>query len=209
MPLQNRVDPWGQLHAVAARGDWLGNRGILHDDKKRVIAQWRHKHWVTCFLEFKGRRRKIFSPNSYSELFFLDEATAFSAGHRPCAECRRERYKEFKASWCAANAERVDSSNPSVAEIDNQLHAERAVPGGGKVVFQAELGDLPNGTFIELHGRALLRWADQLYVWSATEYDPFKDAVPLSTKVNILTPRSLVRMFNRDFKPQVHDSVCS
>lgn len=209
MPLQNRVDPWGQLHAVAARGDWLGNRGILHDDRKQVIAQWRHKHWVTCRLEFKGRRREIFGANSYSELFFLDEATAFSAGHRPCAECRRERYKEFKTSWSAANAERIDSSNPSVAEIDNQLHAERAVPGGDKVVFQAELGDLPNGTFIELHGRALLLWADQLHTWSATGYSPFRDMVPPSTKVSILTPRSLVRMFNRDFKPQVHESVCS
>jgi hypothetical protein len=103
MPLQNRVDPWGRLVALNLRGTWLGNRGILHNEKKKIIAPWRHKAWVTCQLEFKGRKRQIFSPGSYSELFFLDEVTAFAAGHRPCAECRRDRYNEFKAAWLAMN----------------------------------------------------------------------------------------------------------
>ena len=95
MPLQNRVTPSGQLQAVSARGAWLGNRGILHDENKQIVAPWRHKAWVTCKLDFPGRHRAIFSPNNNSELFFLDEATAFSAGHRPCAECRKDRYNEF------------------------------------------------------------------------------------------------------------------
>jgi hypothetical protein len=82
--LQNRVTPRGDLEAVPARGAWLGNRGILHNDQQEIVAPWRHKAWVTCKLEFKGRKRVVFSPGTYSELFFLDEATAFSAGHRPC-----------------------------------------------------------------------------------------------------------------------------
>ena len=99
MPLQNRVDPYGILHAVEARGAWMGNRGILHDDEKRLVVPWRLKRWITCVLIFKGRKRQVFTPHRYSELFFLDEATSFAAGHRPCAECQRERYNEFRAAW--------------------------------------------------------------------------------------------------------------
>src|SRR5262245_6877749 len=94
-PKQNRVDPFGRLHAVEARGTWMGNRGVLHNERGQVVAQWRLKRWITCTLSFKNRWRPVFTPRRYSELFFLDEATAFSAGHRPCAECRRERYNEF------------------------------------------------------------------------------------------------------------------
>src|SRR6185295_157110 len=99
MPLENRVDPWGCIHAVAARGTLLGNRGKLHDETRRLTRQWDRKAWVTCELEHDGRKREVFGANSYSELFFLDEATAFSAGHRPCASCRRTRYAEFKSKW--------------------------------------------------------------------------------------------------------------
>src|SRR5215470_3717828 len=101
MPLQNRVDPYGRLHAVAARGAWMGNRGVLHDADKRVVAPWRLRRWITCALVYKDRRRAVFSPRRYSELFFLDEATSLSARHRPCAECRRGRYEEFRSAWAA------------------------------------------------------------------------------------------------------------
>lgn len=130
MPLQNLVDPWGRLHAVEARGTLLGKRGILHNAQKEIIATSARKGWVTCRLEFAGRKREVFSASSYSELFFLDEATAFSAGHRPCAECRRERYTEFKAAWVKANARLARSANPPIAEIDKVMHAERALRGG-------------------------------------------------------------------------------
>ena len=95
MPLQNRVNPNGELKAVKSRGAFLGNRGIIHNDEKEIIAPFKIKGWVTCQLEFKGRKRELMAKGRYTELFFLDEATAFSAGHRPCAECRRTRYNEF------------------------------------------------------------------------------------------------------------------
>jgi len=77
----------------------MGNRGVLHDDEKRIVAQWRGKRWITCLLNFRGRKREVFTPGRYSELFFLDEATAYAAGHRPCAECRREDFNRFRAAW--------------------------------------------------------------------------------------------------------------
>lgn len=104
MTLQNRVDPSGRLCAVQSRGMLMGNRGILHNDRNEIIKPRAHKAWVTCLLEYKGiKRPKPFSKGSYSELFFLDEATAFAAGHLPCAYCQRARHLAFKASWVRAN----------------------------------------------------------------------------------------------------------
>ena len=124
MPLQNRVDPWGNLIAVTARGAWMGNRGALHNAHNEIITLWKRKPWVTCALDFKGRKRQVFGPNTYSELFFLDEATAFSAGHRPCATCRRDRYNAFKEEWIKVNHPDAPPSLP-IAEIDKQIHTER------------------------------------------------------------------------------------
>ncbi len=138
MTKRNRVDPWGELRAVPAKGAWLGNRGILHDDQQQIVAPWRHKSWVTCRLNFAGIKREIFAPGSYSELFFLDEATALAAGHRPCAECRRQRYNEFKELWCMANLEGAQAAKVPIAKIDERLHAERAAVGGKKC-------DVPDG----------------------------------------------------------------
>ena len=126
MPLQNRVDPSGRFHAVSAHGAWMGNRGVLHNEQKKIIARWRGKAWMTCKLEFQGIRRKQFGSGTYSELFFMDEATASAAGHRPCADCRRDRFKEFKAAWIASNRDLLSTPQPSIAEIDSVIHAERA-----------------------------------------------------------------------------------
>lgn len=209
MPLQNRVDPWGSLQSVPARGAWLGNRGILHDENKQVVAPWRHKSWVTCKLEFQGRKREIFSPGKYSELFFLDEATALSAGHRPCAECRRERYNEFKAIWCAANLENGSSTDIPVAQIDKQLHMERAVRGGGKVTYRTDFGAVPAGAFIEIGGVAFLLWQGCLHQWSVHGYSLSNLAPSQLDVVTILTPASIVRVLQHGFRPQVHDSASS
>ena len=204
MSLQNRVDPWGKLNKVNARGAWLGNRGILHNDEKEIIAPWRHKAWIICKLEFKGRKRKIFSPNSYSELFFIDEATALSAGHRPCAECNRERYKEFKSAWLRANSE--EASIP-VSQIDKQLHSERAIRGGGKVTFEMEFVEVPDGTFIGLNGQALLRWRGVLMQWSFGGYERYGSEPAPSDLVKVLTPKSTVNALRYGFNPQVHESA--
>lgn len=208
MPFQNRVDPFGNFHAEATRGAWMGNRGILHNDKKEIVAQWKHQHWVTCALEFGGRRREIFSPNSYSELFFLDEATAFAAGHRPCAECRRERYKEFKSCWISANTEST-TTELSISAIDKRLHKERAIRGGGKVTYQTTFDNIPVGTFIQHNNEAGLYWRDSLYIWSVSGYTRSAHLPERKDNVIVITPISIVKMFQNGFKPQVHDSACS
>lgn len=207
MKLQNRVDPWGQLQAIDARGAWLGNRGILHDDQKRIVVPWRHKAWVTCRLDYQGIKRKIFSPGSYSELFFLDEATALAAGHRPCAECRRDRYNEFKTRWCAANPEHAASASVPIAAIDKQLHAERASRGGGKVTFAAAFGEVPEGAFIELDQEAYLNWSGRLWRWSASGYAPTSRVPMAGEKVSVLTPESIVKTIRAGLVPQVHASA--
>lgn len=204
MSLQNRVDPWGKMIRTNARGNWLGNRGILHNDAKEIIAPWRHNAWIICKLEFKGRHREIFSPNSYSELFFLDEASALSAGHRPCAECQRVRYNEFKAAWSEANtnAELIPAN-----QIDKQLHSERAIRGGGKVTFEMPFSELPEGAFIAQDGAALLLWKGRLYRWSFEGYKP-EDYLPVAADlVQVLTPLSIVKTLQCGFLPQVHGSV--
>ena len=131
----------------------MGNRGILHNDAGEIIAPWQHRAWVTCVLEYKGRRRQVFSHRRYSELFFLDEATALSAGHRPCAFCRRERFNEFKALWCRANMDGAPPSSVPAPVMDRRLHSERALRGGGKATFVMKPKDLPAGAFIEHGGR--------------------------------------------------------
>ncbi|MCC5915517.1 MAG: hypothetical protein JJU46_14175 [Balneolaceae bacterium] len=204
MPLQNRVDPWGNLNAVEARGNWMGNRGILHNEEKEIVAPWRHKSWVTCKLEFNERKRKVFGPNSYSELFFLDEATALAAGHRPCGTCRRKRYNDFKRAWVSANGNGNDSI--SISDIDKQLHSERAIPNGGKVTFQSSFSEIPNGAFIEVDDAALLIWKGQLYQWSPFGYNQVDQRISLDSEVVVLTPFSIFQMMQSGFTPQVEIS---
>ncbi len=171
MPLQNRVDPCGLLHATEARGAWLGNRGVLHDASQRVVAQWRLRRWIICVLQFKDRRREVFSPNRYSELFFLDEATALSAGHRPCAECRRARYEEFREAWDLGRRG-PDAAPRSVRAdvIDAVLHAERLDGRGGKRTYRAALSSLPAGTMVFHGGRPHLIGPGKLRPWSFSGY---------------------------------------
>ena len=198
MPLQNRVDPYGALHAVQARGAWMGNRGVLHDASKRVVAAWRLRRWITCVLSFKERRREVFAPNRYSELFFLDEATSLSAGHRPCAECRRTRYEEFRSA--------LDMSVIRADAIDRMLHAERLEAGGVKGAYAAVLSSLPDGAMVDYAGNAQLVWRGRLWPWSFTGYGPAV-AAPPETEVVVLTPRSIVRAIRAGFVPQVHESA--
>lgn len=208
MPLQNRVNPFGGLDAVSARGAWLGNRGIIHDDRKQIVAQWRTQAWITCELHFRGVHRSVFSPHTWSELFFLDEATAFAAGHRPCAYCRRPRYKEFKHAWCTANAGLLDQPDPRVGVIDARLHAERVTRQGRKVTYATRFGDLPPGTFIARDDIACLVWRGRLFPWSHRGYGPSRPALDAGARVDVLTPKSVVALFGRGFCPQVHESAC-
>src|SRR5215472_1932663 len=152
VPRQNRVTPFGDIIATPERGTFMGNRGVLHDAVSRIKRAWQLKRWIICVLEFKERKRQVMTPGHYTELFFLDEATALAAGHRPCAECRRERFNAFRMAWRSAHPGSSDSPLPSAEEIDCQLHAERVGPDRSKRLFEASLDELPNGVFVRRAG---------------------------------------------------------
>jgi hypothetical protein len=159
MPLPNGVDSWGRIQSICPSAGFLGNRGILHGADGVISRPWKNKSWVTCALHYAGRNRKpLMQPGRYSELFFLDEATALAAGHRPCGECRKEEYARFKAAWFAThNTDRANSN--SIDEIDRVLHEERVSLTKEKKTFKSPLGELPFGVMFEVEGRAYLRCA--------------------------------------------------
>jgi hypothetical protein len=209
MPLQNRVTPFGALIATPERGTLLGNRGLLHDPEKRIKREWLLKRWIYCVLEFKGRHRTVMAPGRYTELFFLDEATSLAAGHRPCAECKRARFNEFRETWAAGNPHELTSERLSAIQIDEVLHADRLDGARSKRVFKAKLGDLPDGVIVVL-GRApekaLLIHGDWLLAWSPGGYAA-RVARPDDQVVSVLTPRSAVAAIRAGFVPEVHASA--
>ena len=185
----------------------MGNRGVLHDASRQVVAAWRLRRWITCVLSFKDRRREVFAPKRYSELFFLDEATSLAAGHRPCAECRRSRYEEFRAAWDVGQRGRNAGRRfLGAEEIDEVLHADRLEAGGVKRAYVAVLSSLPDGAMIEHAGGPHLLWKGRLLPWSFSGYGPAVDAAP-ETEVAVLTPRSIVLAIRAGFVPQVHESA--
>ena len=123
MPLQNRVTPFGDIVATAERGMFTGNRGIIHDPLTKTLLnkRWSNPAWLICLCDFRGRRREVMATRSWTELFFLDEATALAAGHRPCFYCRREDANRFRAAWEEGNG----VTGAKASEIDKMLHAER------------------------------------------------------------------------------------
>ena len=205
-PRRNRVDPFGRLIAVPARGTLMGNRGCLHDARGRIRRFHRGTRWIFCRLEFKGRTRELMQPGRYTELFFLDEATAFAAGHRPCWKCMRERANEFRGRWAAANRGAVEAE-PTAAGLDEALHRERIGPGGRKTTFEARLAELPDGAVVvppsagERGPLPHLLWADRLWPWSPDGYGT-GSGVPAAA-VEVLTPASTVRTFGSGFRPKV------
>lgn len=208
MPLQNRVDPWGQLNAVPTRGSLMGNRGILHNGSRQIVRPWARKSWVACALEFNEIRRKVFGEGTYSELFFLDEATAFAAGHRPCNYCRKPRFREFKAAWLRANRPDSGIRDTLISEIDKALHAERAIAGGGRVRFGAALNDLPPGALFEHEGAAFLIRIGAVHRWSFEVYTLSSPKVGFQA-LNVLTPASIVSTYEQGFAPCVRASAGS
>ena len=180
-PLQNRVDPWGQIVAVPERGSLFGNRGVLHDESGTIVRNHQVKRWISCELEFKNRRRPLLRPGHYTELFIADEATALAAGHRPCFECRRQDAVAFQAAW--RRAFDLDHT-PRVAEMDAALHEARRSPGD-----IAQVADLPSGVMVERDGRAWLRTTSGLAPWSHAGYG---EEVPAEGPARLLTPQPIV-----------------
>jgi hypothetical protein len=203
MPLPNGVDPWGHIHPICPAASWMGNRGILHDDNGTIIRPWQHRAWITCALHYKERNRKpLMQPHRYSELFFLDEATAFSAGHRPCAECRNKQYRAFKAAWLACGQAEATTST----EIDKILHSERTVPGKGKRTFQASLAALPVGAMFALGGSAYVQSPRGPLKWTPTGYKAPETHILVAEDVEVLTPPSVLHVFRAGYVPQLHAS---
>lgn len=200
--LQNRADPFGAIITTPARGAWMGNRGAIHNKNRRITRSYSVTRWITCSLEFKGRRREIMSPGKYTELFFLDEATAFAAGHRPCQECRRDASLEFKKRWAAGNPGYGFDVKTPVGDIDAIIHEERIAPDGQKRMHIERLETLPDGTFIADDKTAFLVKGEQLFPWNAEGYGPPIDR-PKEKPVMVLTPASIVNAFRAGYTPQM------
>jgi hypothetical protein len=207
LPKQNRVTPFGELIRTDCRGTLMGNRGCLHDDEQRVRRSFASKRWIVCLLEFNGRHRTVMAPGRYTELFFLDEATALAAGHRPCAECQRARYLLFRACWTEGNRERSGGRIPSADDIDDVLHAERLDGTRGKRTYAERLSRLPSGVIVaDEENRPHLVQERTLAPWTPGGYGP---AVPMPTdrRFQVLTPRSTVRAIARGFPVGVHPTI--
>lgn len=185
--LQNRVTPFGELVADAARGAWTGNRGVLHDDTRRIVRPWQLRRWIICRLEFKGRHRTVMTPRRWTELFFLDEATALAAGHRPCAECRRDDFRAFRSGWPHAEV--------AAPAIDDVLHGERLA---GRPLIDPR--GLPDGAFVAVGDTAHLVLDGGLRPWSPAGYAEPVDPPAVAA---LLTPRSSVAVLAAGYLPQM------
>jgi hypothetical protein len=200
--LQNRVDPFGNIIATTARGTFMGNRGVIHNHDRQITHAFKHKAWITCVLEFKGKKRKVMTPDRWTELFFLDEATAFSAGHRPCFECRREDAKRFKACWIQGNPSYNFTMKTSVKDIDDVIHRERVDQDKKKVMHQRKSSDIPEGTFVLIDGTPHLVSNGKLHLWTPFGYENIT-AVPKGAVLTVLTPDSIVNAFHAGYVPQM------
>jgi hypothetical protein len=213
MPFQNRVNPFGQIVATPHRGTLMGNRGCLHDNLDHPVRQYQGRRWIICVLDFKGRRRQPMPPGRYTSLFFLDEATALAAGHRPCAECQRTRFDDFRRHWAAANPELAGGSAPSVDMLDTVLHHERISDhfyqrDKVKRTYTEQLEALPDATFVLLETGATpyLVLGNALYPWSFAGYGELRTR-PASRQVQVLTPRSTVRALAHGYRAALHPSA--
>ena len=200
--LQNRVDPWGNIIKTSARGSWMGNRGLLHDEHQNLRRPFKLQAWLICLLEFKGRKRPVMAPRQYTELFFMDEATAFSAGHRPCFECRRKDYDQFKKLWIKANPEYGFNEKTSIRKIDEILHRERIDHTGLKITYTGTLKDLPDGTFVIYTDQPAVVVGLSVYPWTPFGYGKGV-MLPEEEKLTVLTPKSVVNTFRAGYVPQI------
>jgi hypothetical protein len=199
MPLQNRVTPLGELIADPARGMVYGNRGCLHDATGRIRRRYNGKRWIACRLEFRGwHRHPLLQPGRFTELFFLDEATAFAAGHRPCALCRREDYRRFGEIWLERHPGQAGAD-----AIDAQLHDERVDPvTRGQRHHEAPLDELPDGAFLLHDGAPWLVLDAQLLRWTPAGYVE-RVSRPARQRVALITPPSLIDVMRADRQPLV------
>ena len=195
MARRNRVTPTGEIVATDARGTFMGNRGgCLHDEGGALVRSYRSKAWLICLLEFKGRRRELMQPGLYTELFFLDEATALTAGHRPCFECRRPDAVAFARALTGL-------ARPRAGDVDEALHPQRLPLGAGRPTWQAAAEDLPDGAMVRRNGAEWLVSDRSLRRWSFEGYGP-AEPVPAGT-LDVLTPEPTVRALRSGYQVTV------
>jgi hypothetical protein len=202
LPLQNRVTPSGEIVSTPQRGLFTGNRGIIHDPATKTLLnrRWSSKAWITCTCGFRGRRRDVMGTRSWTELFFLDEATSFSAGHRPCFYCRRDDANRFRAAWERGNG----VSGVRAPEIDAVLHRER-LDGQGKRLhaLPTPLEKLPDGAMVQAAGESYLIARRRALPWSFDGYGEAQDI----TNAMLITPPSTVHAFAAGYRPVLHPTA--
>jgi len=202
MPLQNRVTPLGAIVADPARGLFMGNRGILHHDNRQLGAsRWKHPHWIICRLDYPGTKRVLMTPGAYTELFFLDEATALAAGHRPCALCRPDAFRQFAAAWGRGQGGEL----PSAKAMDAALHPARVTRDRQQVRTRADPASLPDGAMIEDAGAPWLVWRGRRHLW---RFEGYGDSAPLGPdEVTVLTPAPTLAALRHGYTPVLHPTL--
>jgi hypothetical protein len=203
MPLQNRVTPFGEIVAISQRGTFTGNRGIIHDPATRTLLKrrWTTKAWLVCSCEYKGRRRVVMAGRSWTELFFLDEAVALAAGHRPCFHCRREAAERFRQAWMAAKG----GPRPSADAMDTVLHHERTERGRKRIHPLPEpLAELPDCAMVAADGSAFTLRAGRAHRWTNEGYAPPEQ---LRHADGLLTPPSTLMVLRAGYRPVLHPSI--
>ncbi len=206
-PLPNRVTPFGEIIATNERGQFIGNRGIIHRGYE-ITKRCGTDGWVICVIDFRNRRRELMSPGTWTELFFLDEATAFAAGHRPCFYCQRARAKEFAAAWGAGMRLGRDASAKEMDAVmkRERQHVRRLSEDASNrrehlpIITNA---DLQSGAMVEAGGDAYLFAAGRFFRWNFEGYRPATPKGPL----RLLTPPSVNAAFGAGFGPALHASA--
>jgi hypothetical protein len=203
MPLQNRVTPSGDIIADPHRGLFTGNRGIIHDPLTKTLLnkRWASPAWITCVCEFRGWRRQVMGARSWTELFFLDEATALAAGHRPCFFCRRDDANRFRAAWQEGNG----VANVLARDIDAVLHRERLEKGKKRLhALPMPVEKLPDGAMVQAGAESFLVLQGRALQWSMAGYRQAGHAIE---DAMLLTPPSTLRAMGAGYRSVLHPSA--
>lgn len=202
LPARNRVSPLGDIIAVSGRGAWMGNRGRLHEGRgtRDIVRNHQHRTWITCVLSFRGRRVAQWEPNRYTPLFFLDEAVALAAGHRPCGECRHGAYHTFKMLWSETHSGAIESAKT----MDAQLHRERT----DRAEFRTPWNELPDGVFVATNSGPAVVVGDQLAVWDERD-NVYRGKLPRPRPgvATVLTQPSTVAILRAGYRVQIDGSA--
>jgi hypothetical protein len=199
-PRRNRVTPTGDIEALALRGAWTGNRGILHSEDGEIVRFHAHAHWLTCTLNYQGLRREQWLPHHLTWLFFHDEAVSFAAGHRPCALCRRDSYNAYRGAW----ADGLGEAPPSAQAIDRRLHAERLQRGTHRrLTHHAPWPELPEGAFVLITDQPpALVLDDRLVTWTGAGYGESLRR-PRQGAATVLTPPASLAALRAGYPVQI------